>query len=86
MRLLLISRFLPTVLVAFLVYEVLLTSLEGKYPVWLTVASVFGLGAMLYLNFQWRDGRLSASGLVIWSAAVPFALALVALFVRATSA
>jgi len=72
------------VAVSFLVFQVMLKSFGEKNAVLLTVATVLGLSAGLYFNIEWRKGRMTSTELVVWSAALPFGLALVGVYLHAT--
>jgi len=70
--------------VSFLVFQVILKSLDEKNAVWLTIATVLGLFAALYFHIEWKRGRMTSTELVVWSAALPFGLALIGVYLHAT--
>lgn len=77
------TRLLPSVALGFLVFEVLLQSLGEQRAFLLVLSTVLGLAGGLYLSSEWRGGRLSSTSLVVWSAALPFCMALLGLYVAA---
>lgn len=82
---LLTKRVVPSLALALLIFEVLLKALGEHHGVALGVTTVLGLAGGLYFNALWKKGAMSSTALVIWSAAVPFCLALVFLFIRSST-
>ena len=77
------TRLLPSMAIGFLMYEVLLKALGENHVGWLAISAVLGLSAAAYFHLRWKSGQLSATSLVLWSAALPFCFGIVGLYLHA---
>ena len=78
------KRFLPTLAISLLLYQVLLTSLSGHYAAWLMLSSLTGMIGAVYLHIEWKRGRMSSTELVVWSGALPLCFALFGVYLLST--